>query len=108
VKKAEQLEDASFSICAGERIIEGKTVSVRDRGVTHALHVIIIERTTRTGKKQRHAHIEAPSGVPIPGKGENSWDLDDDAIYGMTSGAKSVKEAVSKFMESVRKTRSER
>src|SRR5664279_501473 len=26
--------------------------------------------------------IDVPKGLPVPGKGENSWDCDDDAIYG--------------------------
>lgn len=28
--------------------------------------------------------IEVPDGVPFPGKGENGWDCDDDAVFGMT------------------------
>lgn len=29
--------------------------------------------------------IQIPDGLPFPGKGENSWDCDDDATYGSTS-----------------------
>lgn len=36
--------------------------------------------------------IDIPSGIPVPGKGENSWDCEDDAIYG--TGGRSVHDAV--------------
>lgn len=28
------------------------------------------------------AEIDVPGGIPVPGKGENSWDCDDDAVHG--------------------------
>ena len=28
--------------------------------------------------------LDIPGGVPLPGKGENSWDCEDDATYGVT------------------------
>lgn len=31
------------------------------------------------------ASVEVPVGVPIPGKGENSWDCDDHATFGVTT-----------------------
>jgi hypothetical protein len=36
--------------------------------------------------------IDIPGGIPVPGKGENSWDCEDDAIHG--TGGKSVHDAV--------------
>lgn len=30
------------------------------------------------------ARVKVPNGVPIPGKGENSWDCEDDAVFGST------------------------
>lgn len=35
-------------------------------------------------KKLRRISVEIPEGIPIPGKGENSWDCDDDATFGVT------------------------
>lgn len=35
-------------------------------------------------KKVKRIQFAVNGGVPIPGKGENSWDLDDDAIYTST------------------------
>jgi hypothetical protein len=32
----------------------------------------------------RRLELNIPSGIPVPGKGENSWDCGDDATYGVT------------------------
>lgn len=47
--------------------------------------------------------IEMTQGIPIPGKGENSWDCDDDAIYGF--GAADLDGAIAHIVEQVRKER---
>lgn len=97
--------EASFSFDGDERIVEGRTVNVRDRKKTYALHILILESTSRSGKKRRHAQVEAPTGVPIPGKGENSWDCGTDNVWGASFAARSVKEAAKKFMDDIRETR---
>jgi|SRR5882762_3349961 len=51
------------------------------------------------------AEVDVKGGVPIPGKGENSWDLDDDAIYSLTTPATSVDEAIEKFVKTVNNRR---
>lgn len=51
--------------------------------------------------------IEVEGGVPIPGKGENSWDLDDTVTYSLTCPASSKEELVEKFIEGVQKRRLE-
>lgn len=43
--------------------------------------------------------------IPVPGKGENSWDLDDDAIYSTSVVANNLSEALAKLTESVLRTR---
>lgn len=43
--------------------------------------------------------------LPIPGKGENSWDIDDDGIHSSTLEARSPEEAAKKVAEDVLKTR---
>lgn len=106
--KTARYREASFTFDADERIVEGRTVNVRDKGKVYALHVLILEGTSGSGKKGRHAQVEAPAGVPIPGKGENSWDCGDDNIWGASFAARTVKEAVKKFMDDVRETRRER
>lgn len=44
-------------------------------------------------------------GIPFPGKGENSYDIDDDAMYSMSMEASSPAEAVGMFVGSVLKRR---
>lgn len=51
------------------------------------------------------AEVDVKEGVPIPGKGENSWDCDEDAIYSLTTPAISVYEAVEKFVKTVNSRR---
>lgn len=68
-------------------------------GTTHANDVVMPEgrypatvRIYRARQNRRwwrgawfwRFEVDVPGGVPLPGKGENSWDCDDDAVYGMT------------------------
>lgn len=43
--------------------------------------------------------------IPVPGKGENSYDIDDDAIYSMYVGADTLQEAIGKLTQSVYRDR---
>lgn len=56
------------------------------------------------------AHCDALEGeqIPVPGKGENSYDLDDDALHGMGCPASSVSEAVGAIVRNVTGTRLKR
>lgn len=54
------------------------------------------------------AHIDCPSGIPVPGKGENSWDCGDDAIYGRTAPADDLAGALKELAADVLKTRRRR
>lgn len=40
------------------------------------------------------AEVEMKTPIPVPGKGENAWDLDDDAIYSIITPADTVTQAV--------------
>jgi hypothetical protein len=48
-----------------------------------------VKRERRTWKRPRgftplvreYWDVDVESGIPVPGKGENSWDCDDDAIF---------------------------
>lgn len=57
------------------------------------------------GRTVMRADIECERGAPVPGKGDNSWDMEDDAIYGMTTQAGTVAEAKEKFRASVMRDR---
>lgn len=47
-------------------------------------------------------------GAPVPGKGENSWDCGEDAIYSLTTCARDEFDALQKFRDDVLKTRQKR
>lgn len=54
----------------------------------------------------QRADIDAGKrGIPTPGKGENAWDCDDDATFGMTCPATSVEEAVEMLRASILRDR---
>lgn len=57
--------------------------------------------------KHRHkcANVEIEKGIGFPGKGENSWDCGDDALFGMSCPANSVEEAIGKTVASVLRNR---
>ncbi len=53
--------------------------------------------------RQRITTVELDFGdkpVPIPGKGENSWDCGEDATYASSSPARTIEHAVGKFVAS--------
>lgn len=54
------------------------------------------------------AKIEVPEGIPVPGKGENSWDCGPDALYGTTCRANTPEAAIATLVESVLRTRKQR
>ena len=56
-------------------------------------------------KRVYRAEIRSESGIPVPGKGESSWDCGSDAVYSLTLPAKDVQEAVAAMTRSVLKTR---
>lgn len=53
----------------------------------------------------RRADIEIPKGIGYPGKGENSWDCGDDAMFGLTCPAENLSEAIGKAVSSVLESR---
>lgn len=60
-------------------------------------------------KTRRSFDVDANKDpVPIPGKGENSWDCGDDAVYSQGMRAETAHEAASRFVDSIMKTRKDR
>lgn len=51
------------------------------------------------------ADIEIPGGIPVPGKGDNSWDIDDDAIYGLTCPSGTTQDAIDHVRDSTMRSR---
>lgn len=52
--------------------------------------------------------VEIADGVPFPGKGENSYDCGDDALYSWNGPAESLEDAIGKTIASVLRTRRKR
>ena len=47
--------------------------------------------------------LDIPKGIPFAGKGENSWDCDDDGLFGI--GGDSIDDAIRRAQEAVRERR---
>jgi hypothetical protein len=55
--------------------------------------------------KAQKVSIEVADGIPIPGKGENDWDIDDDAIHEICVNAGSAQEGIRKLYDAVMRDR---
>ena len=49
--------------------------------------------------------MESEDGIPIPGKGENSWDCGEDRRFSINTTANTIAEAVEAFRRDIEKTR---
>jgi len=91
-----------------EKIVEQREISFPEGAYTAKVKLF-----TSTWKRPRwpwpriieRAEVDVKDGVPIPGKGESSWDIDDDAVYSLITPAASVDEAIEKFVKSINNTR---
>ena len=54
----------------------------------------------RTGQE---VDLSIPKGIPFAGKGENSWDCDDDGLFGI--GGSSIDDAIRRAQEAVNRSR---
>jgi|GEM_PF-2110846 hypothetical protein len=73
---------------------------------------VVIERRTWTRKRapwwkreRVSADVQSEKGIPIPGKGENSWDCEDDAYFSIGTPTQTTAEAVAYAAERVREAR---
>lgn len=51
------------------------------------------------------ADIKVPGGIPVPGKGENSWDCGDNAVFGLSCSAQNRWEVIGQLVTSVMRSR---
>lgn len=59
-------------------------------------------------KRRDVVTIDIPGGIGIPGKGENDWDIDDDAVYAQSSAATTIEQAIGNVVASILSTRRRR
>lgn len=78
------------------------------------VYPVLVQFTEHTWKRPRwqarriiraDVQILAESGIPIPGKGENDYDVDEDAIYSLSTPATTVDEALDALQKSVARDR---
>lgn len=58
-------------------------------------------------KRVTRVHADCLPGeqIPIPGKGENAWDCDEDALFGFNATCTGLDDAVAKIMDSATRSR---
>lgn len=96
-----------------EEVLSTEDVEIGMPEGAYAATVSMIERTwTRQRwpwwpltKRRMTAKVDVPDGIPHPGKGENSWDYGDDALYGLSCPARTVEEAIGRVVESATRDR---
>lgn len=87
-----------------EKVIDEVQVTVPMPEGEYPAKVTLTEATWKRPRwfplRVRRAEVDLKDNpIGIPGKGENSWDCGDDAMYSVTVGASNVSEAVGKVVE---------
>lgn len=84
-------------------VVEGDTVLAMPEGdypVEAKIYTAIWKRP-RWPSTVRRVELDFPTPVPVPGKGESSWDMDDDAIHSTTMAAETVAEALDREVKHI-------
>lgn len=68
---------------------------------TIRMYESIWKRPRAKTRRTKCADIKIDDPPKFPGKGENSWDLGDDAIYGMHTKADNVADAIGQYVKAV-------
>jgi hypothetical protein len=90
----------------GHRVLSKETITVSLPEGDYPCKVELFESRWKRDRWPRvkillRAEIEPDTPIPVPGKGDNSWDCDDDAAYSMTCQAATAQEAADKLKESI-------
>lgn len=72
---------------------------------TYKFYDAVWKRPRWKEKRLGRVELDFDTPIPIPGKGENSWDIDDDAVHSVTMVAASPEEAVQKEAADILKRR---
>lgn len=93
-----------------KKIIEEKDILVPMPEKSYKAHAVLADWTWHYKrwfpKTIRRCEIKIPEGLPHAGKGENSWDCEDDATFGLTTGkVRSIAEAVGDLVGMTLETR---
>lgn len=97
-----------------EKVIEQREVlvpmperSYRAKAQLEEIRVGWDKLPRRFDATKRRVKIDMLEGeqVPHPGKGENSWDCDEDATFGMTTPARTIEDGVGRLVASALRSR---
>jgi hypothetical protein len=92
-----------------EQTIEERQITIpmpeKAYNATARLFVSVWKRPLGFERRLKRIEIKIPDGIPFEGKGENSWDLGQDATFGITCPANSIPEGVGHLVGSVLKDR---
>lgn len=56
-------------------------------------------------KHGTYVSVDIPGGIGIPGKGENDWDIGDDALFGLSAKARTIEDGIGQVVASALATR---
>jgi len=92
-----------------EKVLDERLVKVR---FPEAIYDVSFKLFRRWDKRPRWkskrfdiCRIEMDPPIPVPGKGENAWDIGEDAIWSISCNATSIDQAVIKLLDSVNRSR---
>lgn len=92
-----------------QRTLSQQTVKIAMPEGSYDATVAIDERSWKRPrwfvKRLVGSDVKIPKGIPFPGKGENSWDCGQDAVFGQSNSADTVEKAVASVVESVLRSR---
>jgi hypothetical protein len=92
-----------------QRILNEQAVQIALPEASYPATVKIDERTWKRPrwftKRLVGSQVDIPKGIPFPGKGENSWDCGQDAVFGLSSLESTVEGAIAAVVRSVLKSR---
>ena len=93
-----------------KKIIEERDILVPMPEKSYNAHAVLADWTWKYQRwfpmTVRRCEINIPEGLPHAGKGENSWDCEDDATFSMTTGkVRNIPEAIGRLVGSTLHTR---
>lgn len=103
-----EMGTAAAEISRSEKYDEGNVFVYLPEGKYRAKYVLsrrVVKQPDGSSRVYLCGEITPERPIPIPGKGENSWDLDDDAVFAFTCLAQDASKLANRLATSVMRTR---
>ena len=99
-----------YPVYSQQVLEEGAPVEIRmPEGTYHGAAKRFIATWKRPrwpkAKSLMRVEIDVPEGIPFPDKGENEWDMDDDATFSITTNAETIEQGVDQLIADVMRER---